>query len=225
MKFYLLFQLFFISWSCLAQIKTNTVCLLEGSLSAVQSLKGADSEESLIKNLALQANLSKEDILTRLILSESLSTGYWASKDPDLTYFKENILRKIAAGVRLRIKNPADTQSVYNTVFLKNNFRTSFTPKKDNPFAKTFLCPLEMGTDYLTQVELANKINMDSLIQMTFEIAHEVLSTPIQDEYKSVTNFFYPQSPIFGDLNPKWALDTYLILNLSNDWIKMFHVP
>ncbi len=176
--------------------------------------------EDNARALALKYHLADHDVLARLIFSEGLSTG--CLKHPDcssIDLFKENIFEKIAWGIASRIKKNA-----YDTVFKKYQFRTSFSPKmsgnKENIFATFFLCP-EKSEPYLQLGSLDYK----DLYGEAYQLAKEVLQNKkIPNSYQHVTNFFYPQSPVFGHLTPNWASEANLLKNISNSWVQMYRV-
>jgi len=174
--------------------------------------------EKNARNLALKHKLTDLDVLARLIFSEGLSTGCLGEKECSSSHlFKENIFDKIGWGISKRIKN-----SVYDVVFKKYQFRTSFSPimngNKKNIFANFFLCP-EMSENYLQ----VNQLNFEELFINAKVIAKEILTTnKIPYNYQHVSNFYYPKSPVFGKLTPKWAKESNLLKEISNNWIKFY---
>jgi hypothetical protein len=179
------------------------------------------------RKLAKSQRLMAEDVLARLIFSESLSTGCLRHEDCNtVADFKVSILTKIAWGIAKRFKNKNNLKnseqlenSVYDTVFQRAQFRTSFTPKmrggRENIYAQAFLCP-EKVKNYLADVN----INYLELFNVAQELANMVMTSPIAGDYRFVTNFYYPKSPVFGELTPDWTKNHKPII--SNDWIRMY---
>lgn len=186
-------------------------------------------EEKTVKGWAGDAGLSKEEILARLIYSESLSTGYW--KKMCNAESEEAIMRNIGWGVMYRVnsKLKLNADGYYETIFQKSQFRTSFARNykdqkasltKENPFAKAFLCPLSADT-YLKDSK--SQTTALKLFQKSREIAKSIIEeyekTKIPSKYQGITNFFYPKSEIYGHLLPNWAKDNRNeMVNLVDDY-------
>jgi hypothetical protein len=175
----------------------------------------SSSEEAQARREAEKANLSDAEVLARLIYSESLSSGYWRGRCSSAA--DDALLTGIGWGILNRVKKAGGGDAVYNTVFAKNQFRTSFSSaqkevaglgKITNPFAVSFLCPLRAQT-YLDKGE--KKTSADSLWNKTESIAGKILNTFKSDgipaHYRGITNFFYPKSEFFGEMRPPWAKD------------------
>lgn len=190
--------------------KTAKRATASTNFSEPQSLENctppATAEESQARQQAESAGLSKEELLARLIYSESLSTGYWNQKC--LAESRDAIMKSIGWGIMNRVKDKASTSlSTYmDVIFGKNQFRTSFSGKKVNPFAKAFLCPL--GADVYLKTAVV-KTSAAELYKKAGEIAEAIVqeyeSSGIPAKYKDITNFFYPESEFFGEMRPKWA--------------------
>lgn len=165
----------------------------------------AKNHESLAKAAATQADLSKTEVLARLIYAESLSTGYW--KDRCQAASADAIMTGIGWGVLNRVKgNLGKKDPYYATIFQKSQFATSFTTstkRPSNPFAKAFLCPLS-AKDYLSTKTSAAEIYAQA--QSTAQkLVEQFEKTSVPAPYNKVTNFFYPRSEYFGEMRPKWA--------------------
>lgn len=212
--FIIVFMFFTSAWS-LSSDSLNSICMGDLNLTSA-----TNDYEKNARQLAIKYQLTDQNILARLIFSEGLSTGCLNHKDcSNNSEFKNNIFNKIGRGISLRIK-----KSVYDVVFRKFQFRTSFSPKmsgkKKNIYAHFFLCP-EASESYLKD----SSIKYEDLFQSAFIAAGEVLySQSIPQDYQKVTNFFYPQSPVFGNIKPRWANDSNLIKKISNEWIQFYHV-
>lgn len=166
----------------------------------------SQAEEKMARKWAEENGLSKEEILARLIYSEALSTGYWKNKcnaESDVA-----IMKSIGWGVMNRVQSKAkqNLDAYSDVIFAKNQFRTSFSGKKENPFATSFLCPLQADS-YLKSSD--RKIRALALFSKTREVAENIVreyeKTGIPKKYQGITNFFYPESEFFGELRPAWA--------------------
>lgn len=189
-------------------IKAHSEMPLARELAACkpQILPPGDSEEATARKLAEAAGLSKEELLARLIYSEALSTGFWndrcqASSDKD-------IMNAIGWGIMTRVKSRArqSLDAYSDVIFGKMQFRTSFSGKKENPFASAFLCPLK-SQSYLDKA--TKKESAAFLFKQAQSIAHAIVEkyerVGIPEAYRGITNFFYPHSEFFGDKRPSWA--------------------
>ncbi|RYZ79279.1 MAG: hypothetical protein EOP04_28080, partial [Proteobacteria bacterium] len=97
-----------------------------------------NTEEAFARKASEASDASKAEILARLIYSEALSTGYWngkcnAKSDAD-------IMTGIGWGIMNRVKGKSGPDVYADVIFGKSQFRTSFSGKKENPFAEAFLC-------------------------------------------------------------------------------------
>lgn len=171
----------------------------------------AQDEEVAALKAAQGAKITAVEMLARLILSESMSTGFWSGSCQS-PKGSQGLFDGIGWGIANRIlAQPKKVRleiAVQNEVFKPKNFRTSFTSKKQNPFAEIFLCPAK-ANDYLAQNHHDLKVTGD-LYGKSLLLAEKIMETlksgqPIPVEYQKVTNFFYPMSVIFGDYRPSWA--------------------
>lgn len=166
------------------------------------------SEEAFAKNEAEKHDLSKEEMLARIIYSETLSTGYWhglcEAKSVD------SMMEGIGWGVMKRVhaKSKSQLDPYKEAIFAPKQFRTSFSGKKENPFAEAFLCPLKSAA-YLEKATV--KTDAKVLYKQAQEMAHKIVAgyekSGLPENYKKVTNFFYPKSEFFGEMRPSWAKD------------------
>jgi hypothetical protein len=172
---------------------------------------GAQDEEVAALKAAQGAKITAVEMLGRLILSESMSTGFWSGRCQS-PKGSQGLLEGIGWGIANRIlpqlKKLSIENAVENEVFKPKNFRTSFTSKKQNPFAEIFLCPAK-SNGYLVQNHHDLKVTGD-LYGKSLLVAENIYETlksgrPIPVEYQKVTNFFYPHSEIFGEVRPSWA--------------------
>lgn len=205
-------------------VVVNSVCI--GDLDQAASSKNYIEN---VRKLAKAQKLSAEDILARLIFSEGLATGCLRDEECNsVAEFKINIFTKIGWSIAKSFKNKANQSNpeqldrdIYNAVFKRQQFRISFTPKIDNKteniYAQTFICP-ERIKSYLADVNL----NYLELLKAAQEVAVQVSKNPIIGDYRFVTNIYYPKSPVFEKLMPKWAKNIKPII--GNKWISMYHV-
>lgn len=194
----------------LEQVKNTNSAAIELENCKPQVDKATNSEEVFARKAAEKNDLSKYEILARLIYSESLSSGYW--KGTCNAHSGEDIMQAIGWGAMNRIKTKLATSlnAYTDVVFAKMQFRTSFSSKKENPFAQAFLCPLK-SQKYLNEITGKNtaKITAEKLFKTAQETAQKIIDSyeknGIPAEYKGVTNFFYPESEFFGEMRPAWA--------------------
>ena len=166
------------------------------------------SEEGFAKAEAEKNDLPKEEILARLIYSETLSTGYWHGlcSAPSV----ESMMEGIGWGVmkRVQAKSKSQLDPYKEAIFALKQFRTSFSGKKQNAFAEAFLCPLKSDT-YLSKATVKSEAAV--LYKQAQDTAKKMIATyeksALPAEYKKITNFFYPKSEFFGEMRPSWAKD------------------
>ncbi len=91
----------------------------------------------------------------------------------------------------------------------------------ENIFSQFFICP-QISEKYLIEMGL----NWEKVFSSAMKSAKEILeSKVVPKSFEKVTNFFYPLSPVFGSLRPKWAKKENLIISLSHQWIEFYHIP
>lgn len=166
------------------------------------------NEESFAKAEAEKNDLPKEEILARLIYSETLSTGYWHGlcEAPSVKSMMEGIGWGVMKRVKAKEKSHLDPYK--EAIFAPKQFRTSFSGKKENPFAEAFLCPLKSDA-YLSKATV--KTGAVDLYKQAQDIAKTIIAnyekSGLPADYKKITNFFYPKSEFFGEMRPAWAKD------------------
>jgi hypothetical protein len=161
------------------------------------------NEEDFAKAEAEKNDLPKEEMLARLIYSETLSTGYWHGlcEAPSI----RSMMEGIGWGVMKRVKAKAKSQldPYKEAIFAPKQFRTSFSGKKENAFAEAFLCPLKSDR-YLVKATV--NIGAATLYKQAQDIAKEIIASyeksGLPNDYKKITNFFYPKSEFFGEMRP-----------------------
>lgn len=176
------------------------------------------SEEAAARQAAEAAGLGREDILARLILAEALSTGYWSGRCQAAS--GTSLFEGIGWGVARRVLDQAgrgaksvSSQAVYDVVFARNQFRTSFSGRgKPNPFAQALLCPASAQayldqagrheTAALTLFTEARRVASGILTQLD---AHLAQGKSLSHPALRASNFFYPHSERYGDMRPPWA--------------------
>lgn len=189
-----------------ASVTANSSSAVELGGCNPQRLSEKEPEETFARKEAEKAGLSKEEILARLIYSESLSSGYWNKKCQAKS--GDDVMAAVGWGVMNRVKGKMKTSldAYSDVVFAKMQFRTSFSSKNDNPFAAAFLCPAK-SQGYLDQC--SDKPSADKLYRTAQDTAKKIIDeyekSGIPTNYKGVTNFFYPQSEFFGEMRPAWA--------------------
>lgn len=193
--------------------------------------------EAGAKSLFQSHHLDAREALTRLVLSEGLSTNVLQKGKCGTQLPLQNIFNSIADGIQLRsIKGKQS--SAFTEVFRKNQYATSFTPKTKrggapNPFAQIFLCPSRFE-NYKNELKnarvlkpAADHLSSDDVYRMAQAAADQALRKKNVSEFgdiKTTTNFFYPQSPIYGHLHPKWATPANLIKNIESNCVVFYNV-
>lgn len=172
----------------------------------------AKKEETAAREAAEDANLSDHEVLSRLILAESLSTGFWMKKCK--APGDEALMEAIGWGVMNRVqryspkKDDPKPDAYFHVVFAQKQFSTSFSGAQDNVFARTFLCPL-VAQEYLDKAE--PQVFAVDLWVKAKEVASRIMDTyqksGIPPNYQKITHFFYPYSEFFGEVRPAWAKD------------------
>ncbi len=199
-----------IAFAVLISVSVSQAALTELG-GCVPGSASAGSEEAHARSEAEKAKLSDSEVLARLIFSEALSSGYWRGLCNASS--TEALFTSIGWGIVNRVKKSSGSDALFDTVFARGQFRTSFSSAKKaidgfsgkitNPFAAAFLCP------HRAQIYLNQSSQQPSAI-ILFEKAHavakEIVSTPtIPEKYRGITNFFYPKSEFFGEMRPPWA--------------------
>lgn len=192
----------------------NPKLVASSSVGSVVELGGCVPEgktgtaEPRVRGLAESNNLSRVDVLARLIFAESLSTGYWKGRcqfsSPDA------LMESIGWGIMNRVnKIKSAPDPYYDVVFAKGQFGTSFsagTEERRNPFAKAFLCP-HAASEYLSGASISAKA--PELFEKARELAHRIIeeysANGIPARYQRISNFFYPRSEWYGEMRPNWA--------------------
>lgn len=189
-----------------------------------QVLAGAAAgfaEEMVARKAAEVAGLGREEVLARLIFAEALSTGYWSGRCQAVSGV--SLFEGIGWGVARRIRDRAgqgahslSDKVVYDVVFARNQFRTSFSGRgKPNPFAQALLCPASAQA-YLDQAgrrDVAVLALFDQARRVASGIVAELDShlaqgTPLRHPALRASNFFYPHSERFGEMRPPWAANS-----------------
>jgi hypothetical protein len=173
------------------------------------------TEERYVRLEAEKAALTQQEVLARLIFSEALSTGYWKKRCEAPS--SEKLMEGIGWGILNRIQDERSHLNPYfEVIFKKNQFRTSFSSKKKNPFALAFLCPLR-AQNYLDSIspELSAHTLYHQAQQVAGRLIRDFKHQGIPPKFQKITHFFYPQSEFFGELRPSWAKKKGTSSNLS----------
>jgi hypothetical protein len=182
-----------------------TTELLKCKLEAVK----AKPAVGVIREAAENANLSDHEVVSRLILSEALSTGYWNKRcdAPNAQALMEAIgwvILNRAQKLSPKRDDPMPT-AFYDAVFAKPPF-DSLSNKADNPFLISFLCPWKPSL-YLEKVKSVQ--THDALYKMAKGVASrqlEIYQTKgIPAANARIVNVYYPHSELAGITRPKWA--------------------
>ncbi len=172
----------------------------------------SSNEEAKAREAAEAANFSDHEVLSRLIFSEALATGYWAKKceAADAVSLMDAIGWMIINRVDRYSPKRDDPKpdAIFHEVFASKQFTPSFSGKGNNIFAVMFLCPYE-AEKYLTDVK--SKIEAYSIYLQSKEVAARILDkytrTGIDPKYSKIRNVFFPYSDFGGAVRPEWAKD------------------
>lgn len=168
-------------------------------------------EEAAAQAAAEEENFSDHESFARLILAETLSTGYISGKceAPSI----DGLMEAIGWGVinRVKIYSPMKDDpkpdAYAHVIYRPKQFSTSFSNKNDNPFAVVFLCPLKAKA-YLEKA--GSKEDAFMLYERAKKTASEIMDkyqrSGIPVANHKLTHFFYPYSE-FSSERPTWARD------------------
>lgn len=184
-------------------------------------------EEAAALAAAEDENFNDHESFTRLILAETLSTGYISGKceAPGI----DGLMEAIAWGVINRVKkyspNKEDPKADAYThvIYQPKQFTTSFSGKNKNPFAVIFLCPLK-AKEYLEKA--GSKEDAFTLYTRAKKAASEVMDryqrSGIPAANVKLSQFFYPYSE-FSNERPAWAKDPDPTKNKG--YVNLFNSP
>lgn len=188
-----------------SEVKSSSGFIAELGGCKPQKHPKTNTEEAFARAEAEKADLSKEELLARLIYSESLSTGYWNGRCNSKS--EEDIMTAIGWGIMNRVKGKAKSSldPYSKVIFARRQFSTSFSTAKTNPFAEAFLCPLK-SEDYLSKA--LKKASATELFKKSQKIANDVITeyekSGLPKKYKGITYIFYPQSE-YSAKRQSWA--------------------
>lgn len=188
----------------LAEVTSSAATSANGAPLELQNCRPAhQNQEQSAREAANAAALNEEDLLARLIFSEALSTGFWKNRCSSPS--NSRLFSSLGWSMLARAKK-FDSANIKKMIFAKNQFRTSFSHHRDNPFATAFLCPLK------AQAYLPSTTSASALFEEALAISRQILgdarSSGVPSEYAPITNFFYPRSEFFGEIRPSWAPHT-----------------
>lgn len=169
-------------------------------------------EEAAALAAAEEENFNDHESFARLILAETLSTGYVSGKceAPGI----DGLMEAIAWGVVNRVKKYSPSKedpksdAWAHVIYQPKQFTTSFSGKNNNPFAMIFLCPLK-AKDYLEKA--GSKEDALALYMRAKKAASEVMDkyqrSGIPAANVKLSQFFYPHSE-FSTERPAWAKES-----------------
>lgn len=156
-------------------------------------------------------NFSDHESFSRLVLSESLSTGFFAGRCEAPSV--EALMESIAWGIINRVKKYSPSKDdpkpdAYSyVIYQPKQFSPSFSPAEANPFSRIFLCPYK-SAEYLQKS--GSKEESLALYSKAKEVSARVMDSyqrsgiPVANA--KLTQFFYPHSE-FAAERPAWAKD------------------
>lgn len=170
------------------------------------------AEETKAREASEEENFSDHEVLARLIFSETLSTGYY--KKVCEAASDEALMEAIGWGVVNRVdkyspkRDDPKPDAFFHIVFQPRQFRTSFSGKNDNPYARYFLCP-DLAAEYFQKAESTE--NALAVYAKAKEVAARIIDTyqrsGLPTNYSKITHFFFPHSDQGGNTRPSWAKD------------------
>lgn len=170
------------------------------------------NEEVKAREAAEEENLSDHEVLARLIFSETLSTGYFKKvcEAPN----EMALMEAIGWGILNRVdkyspkRDDPKPDAFFHVIFKPGQFRTSFSGKGDNPYAKVFLCP-HLSMEYFEKAGLTEQGL--TVYGKAKETAARIIDTyqnsGLPTNYSKITHFFFPHSTQGGTTRPAWAKD------------------
>jgi hypothetical protein len=171
----------------------------------------SNREEKAAQTAAEIENFSDHESFARLILSETLSTGYVTGQceAPGI----DGLMEAIAWGVINRVqkyspkKDDPKPDAYSHVIYQPKQFSSSFSGKNNNPFAVIFLCPMKARA-YLEKA--GSKEDAFSFYNRAKKVASEVMDkyqrSGIPAANSKLSLFFYPHSE-FSPGRPAWAKD------------------
>lgn len=169
-------------------------------------------EETKVREAAEAVNFSDHEVLGRLIFTETMVTGFFAKKCSAAS--AESLMEAIGWLIINRVdkyspkRDDPKPDAIFHEVFARKGFSSSFSSKDNNPFARSFLCPLE-SQKYLESAKSTDEGY--SLYVQAKEVAARILDkytrTGIDPRFSKVRNVFYPYSEFGGQERPSWAKD------------------
>lgn len=172
------------------------------------------SEEAVAREAAEAANLTDHEVFGRLLLAEAASAGVF---DKRCNAASANALMEAIGWVIMtRVeklspdKEDPKPDAFYNVIFAPKQFRTSFSGAATNPYAKIFLCPLEVKTFVPgagTGLE-AGLVVYGEAKKVAARIMETYQKSGIPSENARITNYFLPFADATNTQRPKWAANS-----------------
>lgn len=170
------------------------------------------TEEAIAREAAEGANLSDHEVFGRLLLSESLASGFLTKRcnAANLGALMESIAWAVMNRVEKLSPDKEDPKpdAFYEVIFEARQFRTSFSSHSTNTFSKIFLCPTE--AKLFTPPGATGVEGALALYKQAKEAAARIMEsyqkTGIPADRKKVSNYFLPYTEVNAE-RPKWAKD------------------
>jgi len=143
----------------------------------------SDPDES-IESIAIDKQISRQELLARLVYAEGLSTGF---ADNKLIYeaIAWGVMNRVCLGEASQAMRHAYGRGIQGVIFKKGQFNPAVS--KRSPFSKAFLCP-----DHFQRWKMAT----DAAGKAIRGIDNPFIQTPWEKRHdlSLVVNFYYPQS-------------------------------
>lgn len=175
-----------------------------------QTAKGK-SEEVFAREAAEAANLNDHEVFGRLLLAEAAAAGVLSKRCNAAS--TNALMEAMGWVVMTRVeklspdKEDPKPDAFYNVIFEPKQFRTSFSGAASNPYAKIFLCPMEVKTFVPgagTGLE-AGLAAYNEAKKVAARIMETYQRSGIPSENARVTNYFLPLAEMANAQRPKWA--------------------
>jgi hypothetical protein len=169
------------------------------------------SEEVIAREAAEGANLNDHEVFGRLLLSEAAASGM-LSKRCNASNIQA-LMEAMGWVVITRVeklspdKDDPNPDAFYNVIFEPGQFRTSFSSAGSNPYAKIFLCPIEIKS-FLPQAGTGLE-GAVAMYKQAKEVAARIMETyqksGIPSENARINSYFFPYAEQVNAQRPKWA--------------------
>lgn len=171
------------------------------------------TEEAFAREAAEAANIGDHEAVSRLILTEAAAAGFFSKRCGGINF--KPLMEAMAWVVINRVdkispdKEDPKPDAYFDVIFAAGQFRSAFSASSKNPYAKIFLCPMEIKS-YLDSAGAGLEVPLATFKQAK-AVAAKVIETyqksGIPAEYVGVRNYFLPMFDGQNAERPSWAKD------------------